>query len=336
MVRLKDISVRAGVSIMTVSKALRDAKDVSAATKARIRQIAEAMGYVPDTAARGLRTNTTKLFGVVVSSVMNPVFASIVSAIEENSFENGYEIVLLHSFNEPAREERCLRRLLSRRVDGLFISPAYRMESEARIYQTLAARGTPTLLLGHPANFCHGFPFVTPDDLVGSYQATQHLLKLGHRRIAFLCGKMTAPWATERFEGYRRALREAGLEVDEKLVFDAGSKIEDGAKAATHMLNENCKATAIQAVNDLVAVGCANTLQQQGWKIPGDVSLIGFGNVLIAEHFRVPLTTMRQAKFRLGAAAVEMMMKLLRGERPDSRRIPAELVVRQSTAAPGD
>jgi len=334
MVRLKDISVRAGVSIMTVSKALRDAKDVSAATKARIRQIAEAMGYVPDTAARGLRTNTTKLFGVVISTITNPVFARMVSAIEENAFENGYEIVLLHSFNEPAREERCLRRLLSRRVDGMFISPAYRLESEARIYQTVAARGTPTVLLGHPAAFCHWFPFVTTDDLVASYQATQHLLKLGHRRIAFLSGTMVAPWAAERFEGYRRALREVGLEVDEKLVFHAGSTFEDGAKAATQMLNENCKATAIQAVNDLVAVGCADTLLQQGLKIPGDFSLIGFGNVLIAEHYRVPLTTMRQAKFRLGAAAVEMMMKLLRGERPDSRRFPAELISRQSTAAP--
>jgi LacI family transcriptional regulator len=106
------------------------------------------------------------------------------------------------------------------------------MESEARIYQTVAARGTPTVLLGHPAAFCQGFPFVTTDDLVASYQATQHLLRLGHRRIAFLSGKMIAPWAAERFEGYRRALREFGLEVDEKLVFNAGSKLEDGAKAA--------------------------------------------------------------------------------------------------------
>ena len=334
MVRLKDISVRAGVSIMTVSKALRGAKDVSAATRARIMQLAEAMGYVGDTAARGLRTNTTKLFGVVISSLTNPVFARVVSAIEENAFENGYEIVLLHSWNDPAREERCLRRLISRRVDGLFISPAYRMDTEARIYQTLAARGTPTLLLGHPARFCHGYPFVTTDDLIGSYQITQHLLKLGHRRIAFLSGRMTAPWATERFEGYCRALREAGLETDERLVFNAGSEIEDGAKAATQLLNEHCPATAIQAVNDLVAVGCADTLLQQGWKIPGDISLVGFGGVELAEYYRVPLTTMRQPKFRLGVAAVEMMMKLLRKERCDSRRIPAELVVRQSTAAP--
>lgn len=334
MVRLKDIAVHAGVSIMTVSKALRDAKDVSPATKARIRQIAETMGYVPDTAARGLRTNTTKLFGVVISSITNPVFARMVSAIEENAFENGYEIVLLHSFNDPAREERCLRRLLSRRVDGLFLSPAYRMESEARIYQTLAARGMPTVLLGHPANFCLGFPFVTTDDLVASYQATQHLLKMGHRRIAFLTGKLHAPWASERFEGYRRALREAGLEVDERLVFQAGSRIEDGAKAASQMLNENCKATAIQAVNDLVAVGCADVLFQQGWRIPEDVSLMGFGNVLLSEHYRVPLTTMRQAKFRLGVAAVEMMLRILRGERAESRRLPAELIIRRSTAPP--
>ena len=134
---------------------------------------------------------------------------------------------------------------MSRRVEGVFISPAYRLEKEARIYQTLAARGTPTVLLGHPAPFCAGIPFVTTDDLVASYQATKHLLKLGHRRIAFLAGKPYAPWASERFEGYRRALRESGLDVDDKIVFAAGSRIEDGQKAATQFMDERCDATAI-------------------------------------------------------------------------------------------
>jgi DNA-binding LacI/PurR family transcriptional regulator len=335
MVRLKDIALRAGVSMMTVSKAMRDERDVSAATKARIRQLAESMGYVPDTAARGLRNNSTRLFGVLISSITNPIFTRIVAAIEHQAFERGYEIVLLNSGNDPAREEHCLRRLFSRRVDGLFLSPAYRMENEARIYQTLVTRGTPTILLGHPAPFCASFPFVTTDDLVSSYQATQHLLKLGHRKIAFLTGKPHAPWAAERFEGYRRALREAGIELDERLVYAAGSTMEDGVKAATQFINENCKATAIQAVNDMVAVGCGSTLLQQGVRIPEDVSLMGFGNVLVAEHFRVPLSTIRQAKYRLGVAASDMMLKFLKGERPESRRIPAELVVRQSTAAPG-
>ncbi len=122
--------------------------------------------------------------------------------------------------------------------------------------------------------------------------------------------------------------------MDDRLVFQAGSTIEDGTKAALQMLNESCNATAIQAVNDLVAVGCAETLLAQGFKIPGDISVAGFGNIMVAEYFRVPLTTVRQPKFRLGNAAVDAMMQLLRGQRPEVKRLPAELLERQSTAAP--
>jgi LacI family transcriptional regulator len=141
-------------------------------------------------------------------------------------------------------------------------------------------------------------------------------------------------WAQERFEGYRRAHRAVNLDVDDRLVFHAGSTIEDGVKAALQFVNEKCDATAVMAVNDLVAVGCANTLLQQGLKIPQDLSLVGFGNILLAEHYRIPLTTVRQPKFRLGAAAVEMMMQLIRGARVENRRLPAELIIRNSTAAP--
>ncbi|HVU06914.1 MAG TPA: LacI family DNA-binding transcriptional regulator [Verrucomicrobiae bacterium] len=334
MVRLKDIARHAGVSVMTISKALRDAPDVSAATKARIKALAQQMGYVPDSTAQGLRTKTTKLFGLVIPSSTDPVFARIVFAIEERAHELGYNLILTHSLNKIEREENCIRRLLSRRVDGLFISPVYRFESEARIYREIVTRKTPTVLLGPPALFCRNFPSVETEELLASESATQHLLKLGHRRIAYLTGSPTAPWAHERFEGYRRALREANLDVDDKLVFQAGNTIEDGTKAALQMLNESCDATAVQAVNDLVAIGCAETLLAQGLKIPEDISIVGFGNVLTTEHFRVPMTTIRQPKFRLGNAAVEMMMNLIHGQPVQSKRLPAELVERKSTAPP--
>src|SRR5437867_1262789 len=277
MVRLKDIAERAGVSVMTVSKALRDAPDVSATTKTRIKLLAQQLGYVPDSSAQGLRTRTTKLFGLAVSSLTNPVFSRVVLAIEERAHQLGYDLLLAHSLNIPEREEACLRRFMSRRVDGLFISPVYRMVTEARIFQELAARGVPTVVLGQTAPFCAQFVSVASDDLLGSYRAAQHLVKLGHKRIAFFSGPLAAPWSQERFEGYRRALREAGMEVDDKLVFQAGQGIEDGAKAALQMVEENCGATAVQAANDLVAVGCAQTLLKQGLKIPEDISVVGFG-----------------------------------------------------------
>lgn len=334
MVRLKDIAQLVGVSVMTVSKALRDEPDVSLATKAKIKKLAQDMGYVPDSSAQGLRTKTTKLFGLVIPSTTNPVYARIVFAIEERAHELGYDLILAHTLNKPEREDACLRRLLSRRVDGLFITPVYRFEAEARIYQEIAARKIPTILLGPPAPFCKNFPAIEIEELVASYNAAKHLLGLGHKKIAYLTGPSAAPWAHERFEGYRRALREAGIEVDDKLVFQSGSTIEDGAKAALQMLNEGAHPTAIMAVSDLVAIGCAETLLQQGVRIPEDISIVGFGNTLAAEFYRVPMTTVRQPKFRLGVAAVEKMMKLIRHEPIEAKRLPAELEIRKSSAPP--
>jgi DNA-binding LacI/PurR family transcriptional regulator len=331
MVRLKDIAERASVSVMTVSKALRDEPDVSAATKTRLKLLAQQMGYVPDSTAQGLRTRTSKLFGLVLPSMTDPIFARMVLAIEGRAHELGYDIVFMHTLNSTEREEACIRRLLSRRVDGMFLSPVYRIDPESRVYQELQSLHTPTVLLGPAARFCSSFLSVQVEDLLASYAATQHLIGLGHKRIAFLSGPQAAPWSHERFEGYRRALREAGMDVDDRLVFQAGTTVEDGAKTAMQIVNESCDATAVQATSDLVAVGCADALLNQGIRIPEDMSVVGFGNILTSEYFRVPLTTIRQPKFRLGLAAVDAMLHLLRHQPAESKRLPAELIVRAST-----
>lgn len=334
MVRLKDIAAIARVSTMTVSKALRDEPDVSAETKERIKRLAAQMGYVPDTSAQGLRSRTTKLFGLVIPATTNPIYARMVYAIEERAFELGYDLIISHTLNKPEREDLVLRRMIARRVDGLFVSPVYRFEAQARVYQEITTRKIPTVLLGHPAPFCKHFPGVEIEEQLASYHVTKHLIGLGHRKIAYFTGPPAAPWAHERFEGYRRALREANIEPDDNLVFASGNTIEDGVNTALQMLNEGCHPTALQAVSDLVAIGAAETLIQQGIKIPDDISVAGFGNILVAEHFRVPLTTVRQPKFRLGVAAVDSMMALLRGETVTTKRLPAEIIERKSTAAP--
>lgn len=334
MVRLKDIAQRAGVSVMTVSKVMRDAPDISAATKARIRKLAEDLGYMPDSVAQGLRSRATRLFGLVISAATNPIYARMLMAVEEYVHELGYELILAHSLNLPEREEAVIRRMISRRVEGLFIVPVYRLEPTASIYEELQRRGVPVVVMGHRAPFCNKFVNVETDDIGASAAATKHLLSLGHRRIAFFAGPQAAPSSQERCEGYRRALREADIEMDDRLVFQAGSTIEEGAKAALQMLQESPQATAVQTVNDLVAIGAANVFLGQGINIPRDLSLVGFGNILTSEHFRVPLTTVRQPKLRLGSAAVELMRKLLRNEKPEPVRLGAELVVRESTAPP--
>lgn len=333
-VRLKDIAARAGTTAMTVSRALRGAPDVAPATRERIHALAAEMGYVPDASARGLRTRASGLLGVLLPTVADPIHARMLVALEERARAAGYDLLLGHTLRQPDLEAASIRRLLSRRIEGLFLLPVYRLEPTASVYEELRRRGTRVVLLAHRASFCEGFPNVETDDLAGSRALTRHLLELGHRRIAFFAGPLSLPAARERLEGYRRALREAGLEVDDRLVFNAGTEIADGAAAARRLIQEGLRPTAIQAVNDLVAIGAAEVFRQQGWRIPAEVSVAGYGNILPGEYYRVPLTTVRQPKYRLGLAAMDLMEALLRGEPVESRRLPAELEVRESTAPP--
>lgn len=334
MVRLKDIAAQAGVSVMTVSKALRDAPDISAATKVRLKSLAEQLGYRPNTAAQGLRTRCTRLIGVVIPAITNPIFARVLLAIEEQAHAKGYDLLIAHTLNQPQREEAVIRRLLSRRVDGLLIAPVYRLEPVAPVYEELRRVGVPTVLLGMSAAFCAGFVQVETEDLAGSHALTRHLTQLGHKRIAFLTGPPVVPAFQQRLEGYRRALREAQIEWDDRLIFHAGSTIEEGEKAALQLLEEAPGATAVQAINDLVAIGAATVFLNRGIRIPEQMSVVGFGNILSSEHFRVPLTTVRQAKFELGTTAMELLLRLMDGERVEPRRISGEVIPRQSTARP--
>lgn len=331
MIRLKDIALRAGVSVMTVSKVLRDAPDISAATKARVRLLATEMGYVPDSLAQGLRTRTTRTFGLVIPAVTHPFFARAILAIEEQAHEAGYDVILCHHLNEQAREDNVIRRLLARRIDGLILAPVPRLAPTAPVYIDLLASGTPTVILGQRAPFCAAFPSIETEDIFGSMAATQHLIALGHRRIAFFAGPSAAVWAQERLEGYKRALRDAGIELDESLIFNAGGTLEEGEKAALQMLNEGAQVTAIQVSNDMAAVGAAALLLKQGVRIPGELSMAGFGDILLSQYFAVPLTTVRQPKYRLGVGAVEMIRKLLKRETVETKRLPTDLLVRAST-----
>lgn len=334
MIRLKDIAERAGVSIMTVSKVLRDAPDISAATKARVRALAQEMGYVPHAMAAGLRTRATRLLGLVIPGVVDPIYARLIMALEDRAFEHGFDLFLAHTLGKPDREDLVIRRLLARRVEGLFVIPVSRLGDSPAIYSELARLKIPLVVLGMPPQSCNGFARVAADETRASREVAQHLIGLGHRRIAFLAGPTVSPSAQARLEGHRQALRDAGLEADDRLVFQAGSNLEDGFQAALELVRESLGVTAIQAGNDLLAIGALNALLSQGIRVPEDVSVAGFGNILTAEHARVPLTTVREPKFRLGIAAMEVMQTLLRGEPAESRSLRAELIVRRSTAQP--
>jgi DNA-binding LacI/PurR family transcriptional regulator len=334
MVRLKDIAASVGVSVMTVSKALRDAPDVSSATRSRIQAVARQLGYVPDSTAQGLRTRKTRLLGLLVPACADPVHAESIAAIEQRAHELGFDLLLAQSLSQPEREELCIRKFLSRRVDGLLLVPAEQIATEVRIYQELLARRVPAVLLGHPPPFCSQFPVVAAAEAAGSQAATAHLLESGHRRIAFFAGPPGAGWAQQRFAGYRSGLRQYGLDVDDRLVFQAGRTVEEGARATEQMLDEGVDATAVQASTDLVAIGCIGDLIARGYRVPHDFSVTGFGDIPLARHFQIPLTTVSQPMARLGTCAVAALSQLMRQTPPTLYALPAPLVVRQSTGIP--
>ncbi len=334
MIRLKDIAERAGVSIMTVSKVLRDAPDISASTKTRVRALAQEMGYVPHAMAAGLRTRSTRLLGLVIPGIVNPVFARLLMAIEDRTFEIGFDLFLAHTLEQPEREELVIRRFLARRVEGLFIAPVPRLGDPPSIFNELLRLRIPLVIVGSAPPFCNAFTRISADEASASRDMTQHLLGLGHRRIAFLAGHTVSPSAQARLDGHRRALREAGLELDDRLVFQAGSSLEDGFQSMLELIRESPGVTAVQAVNDLVAVGALNALASQGIRVPEDVSVAGFGDIPTAENARVPLTTLREPMYRVGTTAVETMQKLIRGEPAESQTLRADLLIRRSTAPP--
>lgn len=202
-------------------------------------------------------------------------------------------------------------------LEGIFVAPVPRLGTDSSIYRnspaTAAASSSSESL---PISACRAFARVAAHEVAASRDVTQHLLGLGHRRIAFLAGPTLAPSAPARLEGYRRALRDAGVEIHDRLVFDARSTIDEGYQAGLELVRESLGVTALQAVNDLVAIGALNALVAQGIRIPEDVSVAGFGNLLTAENARVALTTVREPKFRLGMAAMEVMQQLLKGGPP--------------------
>jgi LacI family transcriptional regulator len=332
MVQLKHIAERAGVSLMTASKALRDKPDVAPGTKAKIKHIADQMGYVPDRCGQYLRGRRTYLIGICAPTATDPTVTPTIAGIHEFVYGLAYDLMLTTTQNSAEREEAAINRMIGRQVEGLFIIPTYRLPPEAPAYRRLTESQIPTIVIGQTAQFCHGFVNVQGDDLAASQTVTRHLIALGHKRIAFLTGLLSEPWAEERLEGYRRGLREVGLDVDDRLVFHAGRTIEDGARAASEMIAACSDATAIQAVTDLVAIGCAEIFVQHGYTIPKDISITGFGNIQLSEHCRVPLTTICQPKYRLGVVAAQMMSQMLAGRRPQPQRLPADLLVRASSA----
>ncbi|GAA2849686.1 LacI family DNA-binding transcriptional regulator [Pseudonocardia halophobica] len=323
---LADVAARAGVSVPLVSIVMRDAPGASAATRERVRKAAEELGYRPDSRARMLRRSRTRLIGVVFG-VQHPFHGDLVSGLYTAADAADYELAL--SAVTPGRDERrAVASLLQDRCEALILLGPALPTSELA---DLAAR-MPVIVVARPVRN-RAVDVVRTDDAAGLHLAVDHLVDLGHTRIAHVDGGR-APGAAERRRGYREALDHHGL-ADQALIVPGGLTEDDGAAAARELIA--ARPTAVTVFNDRCATGVLDVLRREGVAVPGDMSVVGFDDSSLARLSHVALTTVAQDAGRITALAVARAVARLDGDAAADEReqvIPPHLVVRSTTAAP--
>lgn len=330
---IKDIARLAGVSHSTVSRALRNLPLIGAETAGRIRRIAEESGYRPSAAARSLVTSRSATIGVVATHISDPFAAEVVGGIEDAANEHDYSVILANSNADPQREVKVVRSFEERRVDGIIVTSS----RVGAVYAEMLSRArVPIVLLNnqHPSEFLHS---VTIDNPAASRRATAHLVELGHRRIAYIGDRFGCQSDTERFGGYRAALDAAYVPFEPHYVVHGNGRPEGGAEAIEALLALEPPPTAVFCYNDMTALGALHTIRARGLRTPGDISVVGFDDLFVARYASPPLTTIRQPMREMGRLALETLIQLIGGGAAQPHlRVPGELIVRESTAPPGE
>ncbi len=332
-VRMKDIAQDLGVSLVTVSKVLRNHPDIGEETRERVLRRMEELNYRPNLAARALVTGKTHLMGLVVPDLVHSFFSQIANAISQVLRKQGYCLVISSSQEDPELEQREIDHLLARSADCLFIASTQRTVES---FRHIEEQETPYILLDRKlpelaANF------VGVDNEQVGYMATEHLIKSGCRRIAHIGAPYASP-ALGRLAGYRRALTQYGIEVPVEYVIirphgdDAGDVT--GYNAMKALLNLKPLPDAIFCHNDPTALGAMKAILEAGLKIPEDIAILGCGNVRYSDSLRVPLSTIDQDCLGMGEHAAKLALRLLESKlplEPTTIMVEPKLIVRDST-----
>ena len=328
---IADVARRAGVSTATVSRALSGAGRTSEATRARVQEAAEALGYRPSGLGRALKRRETRTIGLLVTDIGNPFFPQVVRAVEDEAHARGYGVVLGNASDDPERELAYIDLLLDRRVDGLIVASS---RATRRHAERLASASMPVVLVNSeaPSATLHG---IATDHRAGSRLAGQHLTELGHRDIAHISApEELAAAAGPRRDGMRDALAVAGVDPSTLRLVESDGSVDGGADATQRLLAAG-RPTALACYNDLVAIGALRALRRAGLSVPDDVSVIGFDDIELAAWTDPPLTTVRQPVVELGRRAVERIATELAGlPPPPGREILAPMLVVRGTTGP--
>lgn len=337
MATSEEVARLAGVSRATVSRALNGSARVSAETRARVHAAIESLGYEPDVVAQSLVRQRSRVIAVSFFPENNErplshlgqtaqyFYLGVLEHIEREAISSGYDL-LLPSRSHGITSHNYVRSLQTRRVAGCIILHA----SDARI-QALTQSDIPTVFIDRMAQGSHS-SYIKSDNIDSARQAVDHLLSLGHRRIAVLPGRSLELAGMERLLGCQQAMASVGITPDPGLIRPSGWNAEDAYNAARNLLAERRDFTAIVAGSDFMAIGILRALLEHGLRVPEDVSLIGFDDIDLSSYTTPPLTTMRQDRRAMGCGAVRDLIAMIEGKKEvPSRLLPTQLIVRKST-----
>jgi LacI family transcriptional regulator len=327
-VTIRDVAAQAGVSVATVSRVFNRKGPIRDETYQRVIEVAEALHYVPHAAARSLSLRSTATIGVVLPELHGEFFSEVIRGIDVASRQHGYHVLLSGSHSD-SEEMRAVVQAVRGRVDGLIVmSP----DLEPSALLTDLPAGVPVVMLNSRVA---GRPCITIDNAHGAREVTAHLIGLGHRRIAFICGPPQNADAEQRRRGYRTALRAAGLDGEKNLELAGNFTEESGYEVGRTILGLRSRPTAIFASNDAMAIGALSALRDSGLRVPEDVALVGFDDIPIARYLAPPLTTVKVPIAELGRRGFEMLMTASNGHEDANKpvKLDTQLVVRRSCGA---
>jgi LacI family transcriptional regulator len=331
-VTMSDVAREAGVSLMTVSRVVNDKGEISAATRQRVLEVIERLGYRPSGIARGLVTQRTGTLGLVVPDISNPFFSEVARGAEHEAYDESYNVFLCNTEEETQRELAVLRSLEEKRVDGVVLCSSRLDGGELR--KALARH--PAVVLANrrlePADGENEVGVVMLDDIAGGRMATQHLLGSGHRAVGFLAGPSASRSGRQRAKGFRAALAAAGLPYNPDRARHCSPTVEGGRETARALLIAQPELTALFCYNDLVAVGALQACADLGRRVPDDLAVVGFDDIPLAALVTPPLTTCRVPRYELGVQAMRLLLNHINGCPGECTDIVLglELVVRAS------
>jgi LacI family transcriptional regulator len=331
---LADIARELGISKMTVSRAINNDPLVKAETREKVLEVSRRLNYRPNHFARALATNRSFLIGVIVPDLMHSYFAEILHGIGEIARATKFQIVIGNSEENVAREMSEVEALRSR-TDGLIIAPCI-PQAKAAAYKRMIDEGANIVLIDRTLDGLD-CPMVSTDDVDVGLLATEHLIRLGHRRIGHLRGTTTST-SKRRLEGYKQALQKNGIAVDKSLICECGLMESDGYRAMKEWFDKGDVPTAIFAVNDPTAIGAMQAMEEAGIRIGEEIAIVGGGNIHYGDMLRVPLTTVSWSRGEMGRSAARLLIQLIE-EKFDVMGqkiiLSPSLVIRQSCGANG-